>query len=95
MTDFTPDMGPVQPVIAAPVARGRAGTGRGWTRYGVRSIALLYLGLLLVLPIALVFIRTFEHGVEPVIKAMTRPAAAVRQAVCRPERCRVAATWAA
>jgi sulfate transport system permease protein len=74
MTDLAPDMGAVEPMSAAPVARGRAGRGRGWTRYGVRSIALLYLGLLLVLPVALVFIRTFEHGLEPVIKAMQRPA---------------------
>lgn len=78
MTDLTPELTPdLRPAIAAgppPATRARAGTGRGWTRYGVRSIALLYLGLLLVLPIALVFIRTFEHGLEPVIKAMQRPA---------------------
>ena len=54
-------------------ARTRAGSGRGWVRYGVRSVALLYLLLLLALPIALVFFRTFEHGLEPVIKAIQRP----------------------
>lgn len=77
MTDLTPELTPdLRPALAAsPVpARSRAGAGRGWTRLGIRSIALLYLALLLILPIALVFIRTFEHGLEPVLKAISRPA---------------------
>ncbi len=40
----------------------------------VRGIALTYLALLLVLPVLLVFVRTFERGIEPVIEALSRPA---------------------
>ena len=42
-------------------------------RYGLRFAALAYLMLLLVLPVGLVFYRTFEHGLEPVWNAMTDP----------------------
>lgn len=42
-------------------------------RLGVRSIVLLYLLLLLVLPVAMVFVRAFEGGIEPFLKAMARP----------------------
>ena len=40
----------------------------------VRGIALLYLLLLLVLPVAMVFLRTFEWGIDPFLKAISRPA---------------------
>jgi sulfate/thiosulfate transport system permease protein len=43
-------------------------------RYGLRFAALAYLVLLLVLPIGLVFFRTFENGLEPVWNAVTDPA---------------------
>jgi sulfate transport system permease protein len=42
-------------------------------KYALRSTALLYLAFLLVLPVALVFRRTFEHGVSPVWAALTAP----------------------
>jgi sulfate transport system permease protein len=42
-------------------------------RYGLRFTALTYLTLLLVLPVGLVFYRTFQHGLEPVWNAMTDP----------------------
>jgi sulfate transport system permease protein len=42
-------------------------------RYGLRYAALAYLTLLLVLPVGLVFYRTFQHGLEPVWNAMTDP----------------------
>jgi sulfate transport system permease protein len=42
-------------------------------RYGLRFAALGYLTLLLVLPVGLVFYRTFQHGLEPVWNAMTDP----------------------
>ncbi|MFN8619346.1 MAG: sulfate ABC transporter permease subunit CysW [Chloroflexota bacterium] len=73
MTEFTPDSAALGHVTPPAPARIRAGEGRGWTRLGVRSIALLYLGLLLVLPIALIFLRTFDHGIEPVLKALRAP----------------------
>lgn len=44
------------------------------TRLMVRGSVLLYLGLLLALPVAMVFVRTFEYGLEPVLKAVNRPA---------------------
>ena len=42
-------------------------------RYGLRFAALAYLTLLLVLPVGLVFYRTFQNGLEPVWSAMTDP----------------------
>jgi sulfate transport system permease protein len=44
------------------------------TRLVVRGIALLYLALLLILPVAMVFIRAFEQGIGPVLTALSRPA---------------------
>jgi len=40
----------------------------------LRGVALLYLTFLLVIPVALIFIRTFENGVGPVIDGLTSPA---------------------
>jgi sulfate/thiosulfate transport system permease protein len=42
-------------------------------RYGLRFAALAYLLLLLVLPVGLVFFRTFEHGLGPFWTAVTDP----------------------
>ncbi|HEY2140508.1 MAG TPA: sulfate ABC transporter permease subunit CysW [Solirubrobacteraceae bacterium] len=47
--------------------RARAG------RLGVRVLALGYLAVLLLLPVLMVFYRTFEHGLGPVWSAITRP----------------------
>jgi sulfate/thiosulfate transport system permease protein len=40
---------------------------------GVRVLALGYLGLLLAAPVAMIFYRTFEHGLSPVWSAITAP----------------------
>ena len=48
--------------------------GRG-TTLALRTVALGYLALLLLVPVAIVFWRTFEGGVGPVIDAVTTPAA--------------------
>lgn len=42
-------------------------------RIGLRLVALVYLAFLLVLPVGVVFWRTFEHGIEPVWTALTQP----------------------
>ena len=47
---------------------------RRW-RIGLRVVALGYLALLLLLPVGLVFYRTFEHGVGAVWDSITTPAA--------------------
>lgn len=44
-------------------------------RYALRIGALAYLGLLLLLPVGLVFYRTFEHGLQPAWDAVTTPQA--------------------
>ena len=44
-------------------------------RIPIRVLALGYLALLLLLPLALVFKRTFEHGLTPVWTALTSPEA--------------------
>jgi sulfate transport system permease protein len=45
------------------------------SRYGLRAVALVYLALVLVLPIAMVFYRTFENGLQPVLDALQDPMA--------------------
>src|SRR3954451_15275757 len=45
------------------------------SRIGLRIVALGYLALLLVVPVGVVFYRTFEHGVGAVIDSVTTPAA--------------------
>lgn len=42
-------------------------------RYALRGIAIVYFAFLLILPVGLVFWRTFDHGVAPVIAALTDP----------------------
>ena len=44
-------------------------------RLGLRILALGYLAVLLVVPVGLVFYRTFEHGLAPVWSSVTPPAA--------------------
>jgi sulfate/thiosulfate transport system permease protein len=49
--------------------------GRNASRLGLRVVALGYLAILLLVPVGLVFWRTFEHGLAPVWNAITTPAA--------------------
>jgi sulfate/thiosulfate transport system permease protein len=44
-------------------------------RYGLRTVALLYLLFLLVLPVALIVRTTFADGIAPVVDALTTPSA--------------------
>lgn len=44
-------------------------------RYGLRVIALVYLLFLLVLPVAAIGWRTFEHGIGPFVEALSTPSA--------------------
>ena len=43
------------------------------SQLGLRVVALTYLAFLLVLPVSLVFWRTFEGGIGPVVDALTDP----------------------
>jgi len=45
------------------------------SRLGLRALVLSYLALLLLVPVGLVFYRTFEHGLLPVWQSVTTPAA--------------------
>ncbi len=58
-----------RPNDGAPAARARAGT----RRLLVRAVALGYLALLLLLPVAMIFYRTFEHGLGAVWSAVSAP----------------------
>src|ERR1700730_3157567 len=58
------------PTRGSAEAEARAARAR---RLGVRTIALGYLGLLLLAPVAMIFYRTFEHGLAPVWNAVTAP----------------------
>ena len=44
------------------------------SKLALRGIAILYLGLLLLAPIAMMLWTTFAGGVGPVLEALTRPA---------------------
>jgi sulfate/thiosulfate transport system permease protein len=44
-------------------------------RVAVRAVVLGYLAALLLIPVGLVFYRTFEHGLTPVWRSITTPAA--------------------
>jgi sulfate/thiosulfate transport system permease protein len=58
----------------APAARGIARSGRAPAgRLGLRALALAYLTMLLLAPVAMIFYRTFEHGLAPVWNAVTAP----------------------
>lgn len=51
--------------------RGAVGTGR--SRFVLRALALLYIGLLLGAPVAMVFFRAFEPGLAAVWESITEP----------------------
>ena len=55
-----------------PVGDGR--TRARVARLSLRSVALVYLLLILALPVLTIFWRTFESGVQPVVEAFGRPA---------------------
>ena len=63
---YTPGAG----VPGGEIVRDRA--GRAGT-LGLRTLALGYLALLLLAPVAMIFYRTFEHGLAPVWDAITAP----------------------
>jgi sulfate/thiosulfate transport system permease protein len=42
-------------------------------KWGLRGLAFGYLALLLLAPVAMIFYKTFEHGLGPPIEAMTSP----------------------
>jgi sulfate transport system permease protein len=46
---------------------------RRTSKYGLRCVALAYLALILVLPVGMVFYRTFENGLQPVLQALVDP----------------------
>jgi sulfate/thiosulfate transport system permease protein len=65
-----------RPAVTLAAARsGRATGARGARarRLGLRSLALGYLLVLLMGPVAMIFYRTFEHGVGAVWSALTVP----------------------
>ena len=43
------------------------------SRWGLRSVALIYLSALLIIPVIAIFWRTFEHGISEPIDAVTSP----------------------
>jgi sulfate transport system permease protein len=43
----------------------------GRSRWGLRSLALIYLAALLIVPLGMIFYRTFEHGLSQPIDAVT------------------------
>src|SRR3954471_15412477 len=62
--------------MSAPDAMVLRGGGRGATRsrmsrLGLRSIVLVYLAALIVVPVGMIFFRTFEHGLSQPIDAVT------------------------
>lgn len=73
MPDRTPtDPLEFEPHVDVPVAAHQA-VGSGRSRFGLRAVALGYLGLLLVAPVAMVFYRAFEPGIGAMIESVTQP----------------------
>jgi sulfate/thiosulfate transport system permease protein len=70
-----PGLSAAGPPAPRPGASDRPGVreGSSGTRLGLRVIALGYLAALLLAPVAMIFYRTFEHGLEPVWNAITQP----------------------
>lgn len=63
-----------EPHVALPSGaahRGAVGTGR--SRFVLRFLALLYIGLLLGAPVAMVFFRAFEPGLAAMWESVTEP----------------------
>src|ERR1700730_7857730 len=60
---------------SGPAPRGGGASARAarTRKLAVRTIALGYLALLLLAPVAMIFYRTFEHGVGQVWSAVTQP----------------------
>jgi sulfate/thiosulfate transport system permease protein len=48
-------------------------TTRTPAKWGLRTLAFGYLGLLLLAPVGMIFYKTFEHGIGPPVEAMTSP----------------------
>jgi sulfate transport system permease protein len=69
MTALSPPAPAPAPAVSIPAIRG---SGR-LTRYVVRFLALGYLAALLALPVGLIFYRTFESGLAPVLNAVGAP----------------------
>jgi sulfate/thiosulfate transport system permease protein len=44
-----------------------------FARYGMRTVALFYLGALLLVPLVMIFYRTFEDGIGNALEAVTSP----------------------
>src|SRR4029077_13020920 len=60
------------PGAPAPAGAAHARAGRAG-KLGLRTLALGYLAMLLLLPVGMIFYRTFEHGLAPVWDAITAP----------------------
>jgi sulfate/thiosulfate transport system permease protein len=56
---------------SAPSATGAAGGAARARKLSARTVALGYLALLLIAPVAMIFYRTFEHGLGPVWNAVS------------------------
>jgi len=63
---------PGPPAVDAPAVRPRRGRGRG-RRWLLRSVAVLYIGILVALPLALVFQRTIADGAGAFWDAISAP----------------------
>lgn len=48
-------------------------TGSTASRLGLRTVALAYLAALLIVPVGMIFYKTFEHGLAPPFEAITTP----------------------
>jgi sulfate transport system permease protein len=69
-----PSAAGTRPALAPAGGSGRAAERAARARrLGVRSVALAYLALVLLAPVAMIFYRTFEHGLAPVWSAITQP----------------------
>ena len=57
------------------IAGGTSWAGQAATRWGLRVVAILYVTVLVVLPLAVMVMRTFEEGVGEFVESITSPEA--------------------
>ena len=61
----------VVPVPTAPVPAARVARDRGPASWTARTIAVLYVGVLALLPVVVILYKTFEPGLSPFVDALT------------------------
>lgn len=61
--------------VAPPIERPRESAGLPWGRWGIRAVALTYLTVLLIIPLAVILQDGLQNGLDGLWRAITQPVA--------------------